>query len=148
MATPPPTPTPTVAIDAGSVGVSATPRPALPTPAKPPLGEPLSLEDAARALPTLAGKEILPLRQTSDKRQVHATWCLDGESADDVAKQVGRQMADAGYQDLAIRGDERKAGVQGTRDGFRMSMIVSASSAANCMAPAHYFASATIFREP
>jgi hypothetical protein len=27
-------------------------------------------------------------------------------------------------------------------------MIVSASSAANCPAPKHYFASATVFRKP
>jgi hypothetical protein len=124
-------------------------RPSLPTPATEPPpsdGAPLSLEDAAKAVPPLTGKSILPLRQTSDKRQVHATWCLDGDAADEVAREVGRQMATAGYGSLAIRGNARKAGVQGDRDGFRMSMVVSASSAANCPAPKHYFASATIFR--
>lgn len=136
------------AIDAGPVGVKPDERPHAPTIEDEPLGEPLSLEDAAKVLPTLdGGKEILPLRQTSDKRQVHATWCLDGEAADDVARNVGRKMAAAGYADITTRGDARKAGVQGAREGFRMSMIVSASSAANCPAPKHYFASATVFRQ-
>lgn len=118
----------------------------MPTPAPKPLGDPLSIEDAAAALPKIDGKEILPLKNTSDKRQVHGTWCIDGDGADDVARKVGRMMADAGYTALAIRGDAKKAGVQGDRGAFRMSMVVSASSAASCPAPAHYFASATIFR--
>lgn len=147
-APPPTTMATTTAKDAATVGVPIDDHPRAPTIEDQPPGEPLTIEDAAKIIPTLeGGKEILPLRQTSDKRQVHATWCLDGEGADDVAKKVERQMAAAGYRDLSTRGDARKAGVQGTRDGFRMSMIVSASSAANCPAPKHYFASATVFRQ-
>jgi hypothetical protein len=97
-------------------------------------------------LPAITSKQILPLKPTSDGRQVHATWCMDGSGAEDVARQVGQLMAKAGYTALSIRGDAKKAGVQGDRDGYRMSMIVSASSAANCPAPQHYFASATIFK--
>jgi len=127
---------------------AAPPRPSLPTPPPPALGEPLSTDEAAEVLPKLDGKEILPLRQTSDKRQVHATWCLDGDGADDVARHVAQQLAAANYVELAVRGDAHKAGVQGDRDHFRLSMVVSASTAANCPAPKHYFASATIFRVP
>ncbi len=97
-------------------------------------------------LPAITAKEILALKQTSDGRQVHGTWCMDGDGAEDVAKQVGKLMADAGYTALSIRGDAKKAGVQGDKDGYRMSMIVSGSTAATCPAPQHYFASATIFR--
>lgn len=148
-AAPAPSTTPAGTAPTGSGATAATDeRPKEATAPRQPLGDPLSLEDAAKVIPALAGKEILPLRQTSDKRQVHATWCLDGTSADDVAKQVGKQMAQVGFKELSIRGDARKAGVQGARDGFRMSMIISASSAANCPAPQHYFGSATIFREP
>jgi hypothetical protein len=129
-----------------AVQQTAPSRPSLPTPAQAPLGDPLSIDDAAKVLPALDGKQILALKQTSDRRQVHGTWCLDGDGADDVARKVGRAMADARFQDISLRGDARKAGVQGDRDGFRMSMIVSASSAASCPAPKHYFASATIFR--
>jgi len=112
-----------------------------------PVGEPLSVEEAASVIPPLnSNKMILPLKQTSNGRQVHGTWCLDGDGAEDVARKVGEQMAKAGYTALSVRGDARKAGVQGDRDGYRMSMIVSASSAANCPAPQHYFASTTIFR--
>lgn len=121
-------------------------RPSLPTPANAPTGAPLTIEEVTKILPAIEGKQILALKQTSDLRQVHGTWCIDGDSAEDVAKKVGRLMADAGYTALNIRGDARKAGVQGDRDGYRMSMIVSASSAASCAAPLHYFASATIFR--
>jgi len=147
---PPPTPSAAPAPTTGSAAGSAQEaRPQEATASKQPLGDPLSTDEAAKVIPKLEGaKEILPLRQTSDKRQVHATWCIDGTGADDVAKTVGKQMAAAGYKDLSIRGDAKKAGVQGTRDGFRMSMIVSASSAANCPAPQHYFGSATVFREP
>ncbi len=133
--------------DAAARPALAPDHPAEATAPPQPAGEPLSIEDAAKVIPKLEGKEILPLRQTSDKRQVHSTWCMDGAGADEVARSVGRQMADAKYTGLAIRGDANKAGVQGERDGFRMSMIVSASSAANCPAPSHYFASATIFRQ-
>lgn len=150
-APPPTTPAPTrgaAPADAAAPIRLEPERPATPTPALEPIGAPLSIEDAAKALPKLDGKEILPLRQTSDKRQVHATWCLDGDGADDVAKEVGRQMAEAGFKQLQIRGDVKKAGVQGERDGFKVSMIVSGSSAASCPAPKHYFASATVFRAP
>jgi hypothetical protein len=108
--------------------------------------EPMSIEDARAALPKLEGTLILDLKQTTDKRQVHGTWCIDGTGADDVAKNVGRSMAEAGYSGLSIRGDARKAGVSGDRGGIRLSMVVAASGAANCAAPQHYFASATIFR--
>lgn len=121
-------------------------RPSLPTPLPPPAGAPITVEDAQKLLPPIESKQILELKPTSDGRQVHGTWCMDGTGAEDVAKNVGKLMADKGYTALAIRGDAKKAGVQGDRDGYRMSMIVSASSAANCPAPAHYFASATIFK--
>jgi hypothetical protein len=121
-------------------------RPSLPTQPSPATGDPVSVEDATKVLPVIEGKEVLALKQTSDKRQVHGTWCIDGDGADDVAKKVGRMMAQAGYSGLSIRGDAKKAGVQGDRDGYRMSMVVSASSAASCAAPVHYFASATIFK--
>ena len=94
----------------------------------------------------MPGNPIIALKQTSDQLQVHGTWCIDGTSADDVAKQLGQEMAQAKYTGLAIRGDARKAGVAGDRDGVRLSMVVSASSAQVCAAPAHYFASATIYR--
>lgn len=132
--------------DGGNVKKPEAARPSLPTPEPRPVGQPLSVEEAEKIIPPFSSKVILPLKPTSDGRQVHATWCMDGDGAEDVAKHVGQQMAQAGYTALSIRGDAKKAGVQGDRDGFRMSMIVSASSAANCPAPQHYFASATIFR--
>ena len=112
---------------------SATPPPRLPesAPANVP-HEPVTIEEAQGVLPKIEGTQVLALKQTSDSRQVHGTWCIDG---------VG-----AGYSGLAVRGDARKAGVSGDRNSFRMSMVVSASGAASCAAPQHYFASATIFR--
>jgi hypothetical protein len=144
-------PEPAAVAPAAPPGGSSVPRPeparpSLPTPVPPPAGQPISVEDAAKILPAISAKEILPLKPTSDGRQVHATWCMDGSGAEDVARQVGQLMAKSGYTALSIRGDAKKAGVQGDREGYRMSMIVSASSAANCPAPLHYFASATIFR--
>jgi hypothetical protein len=124
---------------------AAKPAPQAAEPANEP-PEPVTIEDAAAVLPKIEGTVVLALKQTSDKRQVHGTWCIDGTGADDVAKLVGRWMAEASFGDLAIRGDGRKAGVSGDRNGFRMSMVVSASGAASCAAPKHYFASATIFR--
>ena len=148
-AAPPPVASPPAAPrDAAPAPHDGDKAPATATPAKPALGEPLTTEDAAKVIPALPGKEILAMRQTSDKRQVHATWCLDGDSADEVARKVGRQLADAGFANLSIRGDAKKAGVQGTRDGFQLSMIVAASSASTCPAPQHYFANATVFRLP
>jgi hypothetical protein len=108
--------------------------------------KPITIEEATAALPALGGTQIIALKQTSDQQQVHGTWCIDGTSADDVAKQVGHTLAQAKYGALTIRGDARKAGVVGDRDGIRFSMVVSASSASVCAAPAHYFASATIFK--
>ena len=82
--------------------------------------------------PSLTAPQIIGLKQTSDQQQVHGTWCIDGTSADDVAKQIGHSLAQAKYTGLSIRGDAKKAGVSGDRDGIRFSMVVSASSAAVC----------------
>lgn len=106
----------------------------------------MTIDDATKVMPPFEGTVILALKQTSDSRQVHGTWCMDGASADDVAKTVAHAMAQAQYTQLAVRGDEKKATVTGERTGFHLSMVVSASNAAVCKAPAHYFASATIFR--
>jgi hypothetical protein len=108
--------------------------------------KPISVHDAAAALPAIDGREVIGLKQTSDESQVHGTWCIAGASADDVAKQLGQTLAQAKYGNISIRGDARKAGVAADRDGLRVSLVVSASSAAVCQAPAHYFASATVFR--
>jgi hypothetical protein len=143
-----PRPLPTGSATPPTMTGSATAKPALPDvpadPANPP--EPMLIEEAKAALPKIQGNVILDLKQTSDKRQVHATWCIDGSGADDVARLVGKWMAEAGYTALSIRGDARKAGVSGDRGTIRLSMVVAASGAANCPAPQHYFASATIFR--
>ena len=116
------------------------------TPNQPRPTKPISIEEAQAALPQVGGSQIIALKQTSDGRQVHGTWCLDGTSADDVAKHVGRKLAEAKYSGIQIRGDMRKAGVAADRGEIRLSMVVSASSASVCAAPAHYFASATIFK--
>ncbi|HUS29630.1 MAG TPA: hypothetical protein VMZ53_14050 [Kofleriaceae bacterium] len=129
----------------GSSNGSATPTPVAVEAHKAPAA-PMQIEDARAVLPKIEGNVILDLKQTSDKRQVHATWCIDGTGADEVAKLVGKWMSDAGYTALSIRGDARKAGVSGDRGEIRLSMVVASSGAANCPAPTHYFASATIFR--
>ena len=142
-------PTPATTKPAAPVQAPA-PKPSLPaesTPAEQPKPtKPIAIDEAKTALPALGGKEIIALKQTSDGRQVHGTWCLDGTGADDVAKQVGHSLASASYTGLAIRGDARKAGVTGEKGEIRFSMVVSASSASVCAAPTHYFASATIFK--
>lgn len=115
-------------------------------PVQPRPSKPLAVDDAKTALPAIEGTQILGLKQTEDEAQVHGTWCIDGTSADDVAKKVGGWLEQAGYENVAIRGEARKAGVAAERDGIRFSMVVSASSAQVCAAPAHYFASATLFR--
>ena len=107
---------------------------------------PISIEEAQSVLPAIEGTQIIALKQTKDHGQVHGTWCIDGTSADDVAKKVGQWMAQAKFENLTIRGDARKAGVVGDRGTMRLSMVVSASSAQVCAAPAHYFASATIYK--
>jgi hypothetical protein len=126
---------------------AATPSATEATPEVPPKpGTPITVEEASAALPLLGGTSIIALKQTADKLQVHGTWCIDGTSADDVAKHVGDKLADAKYENVSIRGDARKAGVAGDRGEIRFSMVVSASSAQVCAAPVHYFASATIFK--
>lgn len=136
-ATPAPTPAPQAPAPV------STPAPAPTKPAQ--LGPPISIDEARQALPKIDGTVIIDLKQTSDKRQVHGTWCIAGTGADDVAKSVGQAMAAAGFTALSIRGDARKSGVSGDRGGVRMSMIVGSSGAATCAAPTHYFASATLF---
>jgi hypothetical protein len=120
--------------------------PSAPQPARPSTGEPLTLQDAADVLPAIDGTAILPLKHTSDQRQVHGTWCIEGTSAQDVARKVGEWMTAAGFTGVVARGDARKAGVQGDRGAFRLSMVVSASTAASCSAPTHYFSSATVYK--
>ena len=131
-------------------------RPALPAqpaapaaatpPAEKPAQKPVTVADAKAVLPAIQGTEVIALKPTSDNLQIHGTWCIDGTSADDVARQVGQWLTQAGYANVSTRGDAKKAGVSGDKDVMRFSMVVSASSAAVCAAPAHYFASATIYR--
>jgi hypothetical protein len=120
--------------------------PALPADAAAAAPQPLSLDDASAHLPKLDSDALIPLRTTADGMQAHATWCLAGPSPEVVAGSLGMKMAAAGYGNLATRGDSYKAGVSGERDDYRLSYVVSASTAANCQAPGHYLASATLFR--
>jgi hypothetical protein len=142
--------TPAAGSNAPEKPKAESPKPSLPSetaPAEPPKPtKPIAIEEASAALPDFGGKQIIALKQTSDQRQVHGTWCIDGTSADDVAKHLGHTLAQAKYTGMSIRGDARKAGVAADRGEIRISMVVSASSAQVCAAPAHYFASATIFK--
>ena len=137
---------PTLPPQAPNAGVSATDGGSESAPAAQAPVKPIAVADAAAVLPKLEGTQVLGLKQTSDQGQVHGTWCMDGTSADDVARHVGQLLEQTGYTNVSVRGDERKAGVAGDREGIRFSMVVSASAAAVCKAPAHYFASATIYR--
>jgi hypothetical protein len=108
--------------------------------------QPITVDEARAALPPINGTQLIAPKQTSDRRQVHATWCIDGTSADDVAQQLALALGEANYTEVSVRGDARKAAVAGRRDGVRLSMVVSASAAQVCAAPAHYFASASVFK--
>jgi hypothetical protein len=137
---PPPAPT-------GSAAPAAPKPPALaPAPAAPaPELQPLGDADVAM-LPKLDGDVLIAPKTTADAHQAHGTWCVAGTGADTVAAALGTTMTGAGWTNLATRGDATKAGISGERDGYRLSYVVSASSAASCRAPAHYMVSATLFR--
>jgi hypothetical protein len=122
------------------------PKPPALAPAAPPEVQPLTDADVAAMLPKLDGDVLIAPKTTADADQAHATWCIAGTSADGVATSLGKTMTDAGWTDLATRGDAKKAGVSGERGGYRLSYVVSASSAASCREPTHYMVSATLFR--
>jgi hypothetical protein len=110
------------------------------------LDPPPLAEDAAALLPPVAGTLIAPAKLTRDGRQLHATWCVAGTSAEQAARQLAATLTAASWSDLQTRGDAHKAGVAGDRDGYQLSLVVSASAVATCAAPAHYFVTATMFR--
>src|SRR6185503_17418202 len=93
--------TPAPAVKPPAPPQPAAPKPCLPeetpAPAEAKPGKPISVDEAKTALPPLGGREIIELKQTSDGHQVHGTWCIDGTSADDVAKQIGRSLAQVKY---------------------------------------------------
>jgi hypothetical protein len=132
----------------GSAAPAAPKPPALaPAPAAPaPEIQPLSDTDVATMLPKLDGEVLIAPKTTADAHQAHGTWCMAGTAADAVATSLGKTMTDAGWTDLSSRGDAKKAGVSGERTGYRLSYVVSASSAASCREPTHYMVSATLFR--
>jgi len=143
-----PTPAPGAAAQAPVAPAPAPPadaRPALPPDAAV-APQPMTADDALAQLPKLDGDPMIPVKTTADGRQAHGTWCLAGAGADAVAESLGKTMSAAGYTDVTTRGDATKAGVSGERDGWRLSYVVSASTAASCRAPGHYFASVTLFR--
>ena len=111
-----------------------------------PAPQPITAEDAAAAMPKLTGDVMIAAKATADGRQVHGTWCLPGTAADAVVHDLAATLTAAGWADVTTRGDATKAGVSAERDGYRLSYVVSASSAATCRAPGHYLASATMFR--
>lgn len=135
----------TPALPADAAAAPQAPAPA-PAPAEHPTPQPLTIDDAIAHLPKLQGDAMIPVKTTPDGTQAHGTWCLAGASADAVAESLGTTLTAAGYTDVATRGDATKAGVSGERDGYRLSYVVSASTAASCRAPGHYFASATLFK--
>jgi hypothetical protein len=111
-----------------------------------PTPQPITADDAIAAMPTLAGDVMIAAKATSDGHQVHGTWCLPGSAADAVVHDLAATLTGAGWTSITTRGDATKAGVSAEREGYRLSYVVSASSAAACRAPGHYFASATMFR--
>jgi hypothetical protein len=143
-----PPPAPAAPATTAAPAAPATPAvPAAPAlPSSPAKLEPITVADATALLPKLDGDAMIPVKTTADGMQAHATWCLAGTGADAVAASLATTMTAAGYTDLATRGDAQKAGVSGERDGVHLSYVISASSAASCRAPGHYFASATLFR--
>jgi len=145
----PAAPPPTTAGGSAAPAAPAAPRPPAlaPGPAAPaPEIQPLSDADVAAMLPKLDGDVLIAPRTTADAHQAHGTWCIAGTSATTVAADLATTMTTAGWQDLGSRGDAKKAGVSGERDGYRLSYVVSASSAASCREPTHYMVSATLFR--
>jgi hypothetical protein len=111
-----------------------------------PAPQPITAEDATAAMPKLTGDVMIAAKATADGHQVHGTWCLPGTAADAVVHDLAATLTSAGWADVTTRGDATKAGVSAERDGYRLSYVVSASSAATCRAPGHYLASATMFR--
>jgi hypothetical protein len=78
--------------------------------------------------------------------ETSGTWCLPGTAADAVVTDLAATLTKNGWTDVRTRGDAVKAGVSADRNTYRLSYVVSASSAANCRAPGHYLASATMFQ--
>jgi hypothetical protein len=108
--------------------------------------EPLDAKAALAELPALNAAPVIAPVATADGRQVHGTWCLPGTGADGVMRDLAASLTTAGWSNVTTRGDATKAGVSGERDGYRASYVVSASTANQCRAPGHYFASLTMFR--
>lgn len=98
------------------------------------------------ALPEMKADPMIEPATTGDGRQVHGTWCLRGNGADGVTRDLAAQLESAGWTNVMTKGDATKAGVSAERDGYRASYVVSASTANACRAPGHYFASLTMFR--
>ncbi len=107
----------------------------------------IGVTEIAPLLPMIAGDSILALQATADGHQLHATWCIAGTRADAVAKLLDDAMIATGWTATSRRGDAVKAGVSGEHDRYRLSFVVTASTAPSCPSPAHYFASATAFRQ-
>jgi hypothetical protein len=105
----------------------------------------LDVEEARGLVPPIPGDVTAPLRTTADGRQVYGTWCVAGTGADDVARMLGTSLEQAGWTDVASRGDVAKAGVSGERDGYHLSFIVTASQVERCKAPPRYLANVTIY---
>ena len=107
----------------------------------------ITVGEIAPLLPAIdRGDAILPPQVTADHHQLHATWCIAGTGADEVAKRLDDAMRSGGWIGTSRRGDGVKAGVSGERDRYRLSFVVTASTTPTCTAPTHYFASATAFR--
>lgn len=132
-----------------SVALAPPPKPQpTPQPAAAPSPAPVAIDakTALAELPAMKTEAIIAPVTTADGRQVHGTWCLDGAGADGVMRDLAAALAKAGWTNVTTRGDATKAGVSAERDGYRASYVVSASTANQCRAPGHYFASLTMFR--
>ena len=108
--------------------------------------QPITDAQPVPAIQKLPGHVMIPPKAMADGSQVHGTWCLPGSAADAVVHDLAATLTAGGWTSVTTRGDATKAGLSAERDGMSLSYVVSASSAATCRAPGHYFTSATIFR--
>ncbi len=106
----------------------------------------LDVSAATDMLPKLEGEVILAPKANADVTQVHATWCVPGQAADAAAQAIGTTVAAQGWTGISTRGDAVNAGIAGDREGYRLSIVVAASTIATCASPGHYMAAATLIR--
>jgi hypothetical protein len=105
---------------------------------------PLTVEDAAKAMPPLDARELVPPALSPNGRQVRFSYCVDAEDIDTAARALVANLSSASWGKIASRAPDGAAqtarhGIAAEKGDLRLSITVQAVRRSGCDASVNQF---------